>query len=280
MRFELEASGPYSLAESARFAAHFSPTGHSIRGEREELELAFYPDGASEPAHLHVSQEGDRVVAEGDGDAAARDQLARILGLDVDATEWPEIGRRDPVVHGLQLRWPGFRPIAFPTAFEAGAWFVISQRTQFSQALRVKERLAEKLGADFGAVTAFPSPAAMVDLGPFPGLPKVKCERLSALARAAADGVLDGDRLRQLGPEDALEELKRLPGVGDFTAQGIVIRGANEPDWAALAEPRLAVAVERAYSLMAPPSPDEITEIAERWRPFRSWVTVMLRRTV
>ena len=280
MTFELEALGPYSLAESARFAGGFSPTADSIRGEREEIEIAFVPDGEEEPAHLHVRQDGDRVIAEGDGGAAARDQLARILGLDVDATAWPEVGRRDAVVHGLQLRWPGFRPVSFPTAFEAGAWFLISQRMQFSQALRLKEKIAEKLGTGFGAVTAFPAPSAMVDFGPFPGLPKVKCDRLAALARAATDGVLDGDRLRQLGPEEALAGLKGLPGVGDFTAQGIVIRGANEPDWAALAEPRLAVAVERAYSLTAPPSPEQISEIADGWRPFRSWVTVMLRRTV
>jgi DNA-3-methyladenine glycosylase II len=280
--FELEARGPFSLAESARFAGGFSPTAHSIDGEREELDIAFVPDGAERAVHVHVREGGDGVVAECEGEpgAAARDQLARILGLDVDATEFADIGRRDPVVHGLQLRWPGFRPISFPSPFEAGAWFLISQRTRFSHALAVKERLAGEYGTDFGVVKAFPAPALVADLPPVEGLPEVKRDRLRALARAATEGLLHGEHLRALGPQTAIDELKRLPGVGDFTAQGIVVRGAGDPDWAPLAEPRLALAVERAYSLVAPPSPEQIAEIAERWRPYRSWVSVMLRRTV
>jgi DNA-3-methyladenine glycosylase II len=272
--FELEARGPFSLAESARFAGGFSPTAHSIDGEREELDIAFVPDGAERAVHVHVREGGDGVVAECEGEpgAAARDQLARILGLDVDATEFADIGRRDPVVHGLQLRWPGFRPISFPSPFEAGMWFLISQRTQFRHALAIKERLARELGDEVDGLHAFPAPQAIADLAPVPGVSQVKLERGRALARAALDGLLHGERLRSLGPEAAIEELKDITGVGPFTAQGIVVRGANEPDWLPSAEPRLGKAIEQAYGAGAPDT--------AAWRPYRSWVAVMLRRTL
>jgi DNA-3-methyladenine glycosylase II len=282
--FTLEARGPFSLAESARFAAGFSPTSHSIRPHGDgELEIAFVPDGEERAVLLHVREDGDGVTAHAAGGApgtAARHQLARILALDVDATGFPDVGGRDPVVGTLQERWPGFRPLGFPSPFEAGAWFLISQRTQFSHALKLKERLAGELGEHLGDLHAFPAPAALVGLGPVRGLPEVKRERIAALAAAAVEGKLHGEHLRALGPEAAIDELKRLPGVGDFTAQAIVVRGAGDPDWAPLAEPRLAVAVERAYSLTRPPSPEQIAEIADAWRPFRSWVSVLLRRTV
>jgi DNA-3-methyladenine glycosylase II len=64
------------------------------------------------------------VVGEVFGDAdpeAVRDQVARILSLDVDGSGFPAVGRRDPVVGGLQARWPGLRPVGFFSPYEAAA---------------------------------------------------------------------------------------------------------------------------------------------------------------
>ena len=80
-----------------------------------------------------------------------------------------------------------------------------------------------------------------------------------------------------MGGEAAVEELQRLPGVGPFTAQGIVVRGAGEPDYLATAEPRLARAAALAYGLDAPLAPEELARRGEAWRPYRSWVSVLLR---
>jgi DNA-3-methyladenine glycosylase II len=259
----------YSLAESARFAAGFSPTSHSMRPDGDELRIAFVPDGEPRAVAVRVRQDGDRVVIEG----GAEEQVRRILGLDVDGSGFAAVGERDPVVRRLQQRWPGFRPISFPSPFEAGMWFLISQRTQFRHALAIKERLARQLGDEKDGLCAFPAPQAIADLQPVPGVSQVKLERGRALARAALDGLLHGERLRALGPEAAIEELKQIPGVGPFTAQGIVVRGANEPDWLPDAEPRLGKAIERAYGGGVVPDP-------ELWRPYRSWVAVMLRRTL
>jgi DNA-3-methyladenine glycosylase II len=255
----------FSLAESARFAGGFSPTTHSMRAEDGELRIAFVPDGEEHAVLARVSEDGIEVPAH------ARAQVERVLGLDVDGTGFAAVGERDPVVADLQRRWPGFRPVSFPSPFEAGMWFLISQRTPFRHALAIKERLAQTLGEQAGGLQAFPSPRAIADLEPVPGVSQVKLERGRALARAAFEGRLHGERLRAVGPEAAIEDLKRIPGVGPFTSQGIVVRGANEPDWLPTAEPRLAKAIERLY-----PSPPD----TDAWRPYRSWVAVMLRRTL
>jgi 3-methyladenine DNA glycosylase/8-oxoguanine DNA glycosylase len=36
------------------------------------------------------------------------------------------------------------------------------------------------------------------------------------------------------------------------------------------------VAVQKAYSLAQPPGREELQRIAESWRPFRTWTTVLL----
>ena len=79
------------------------------------------------------------------------------------------------------------------------------------------------------------------------------------------------------GAGTALKELKTLPGIGDFSAGLILLRGAGDPDAVAYHEPRLALAVADAYGLPGPATTPQLTEISENWRPYRTWVTLLLR---
>jgi DNA-3-methyladenine glycosylase II len=56
------------------------------------------------------------------------------------------------------------------------------------------------------------------------------------VALAALEGQLDTARLRGLPRETALKDLKTLPGIGDFSAGLILLRGAGDPDVLALHE--------------------------------------------
>ena len=69
----------------------------------------------------------------------------------------------------------------------------------------------------------------------------------------------------------------RLPGIGDFSAGLTLLRGANAPDAVPTAEPRLARAVALAYRLPGPATPEQVRTISENWRPYRTWVTLLLR---
>jgi len=236
-----------------------------------------------------VSQAGDEVnaaivsPAEPDAGLAAevRSQVERILALDVDGTGFPAVGERDPVAGELQRRYPGLRPVGFWSPYEAAAWTIIGHRIRVTQAAAIKARMAERLGEpvsfDGRVVHAFPSPQRLAGLDTFPGLAGRKPEWLRSLARAALDGQLDAARLRAMPPADALADLKKLPGIGDFSAELTLLRGANAPDAVPVAEPRLARAVALAYRLPGPATPEQIRTISENWRPYRTWVTLLLR---
>jgi len=281
--FELRPRGPYALAASVRFLEGFAPAAYES-ATPGHLHMAFVADGGAAVAGVCVRAEGGGVVGEIVGDAdpgVVRAQGARILSLDVDGSGFPAVGARDPVIGRLQARYPGLRPVLFYSPYEAAAWALIGQRIRIAQAARIKARMAEELGP---AVTvhgerlhAFPGPARLADLDAFPGLTMQKVERLRALGVAAADGALDAARLRALPSEDALARLKELPGIGDFSAQLILLRGAGEPDYLPTAEPRLGRAVARAYGLDHPPSATDLTTLAAAWRPYRTWATVLLR---
>jgi DNA-3-methyladenine glycosylase II len=89
--------------------------------------------------------------------------------------------------------------------------------------------------------------------------------------------LLDAARLRSLQTDEALTRLQELPGIGDFSAQLILVRGAGEPDLLPSKEPRLARAAALAYGLDSPPSQAELEELATAWAPYRSWVSFLLR---
>ena len=76
----------------------------------------------------------------------ALDQLERILSLDIDGRGYEAVGDRDPVIGGLQARYPGLRPVLFHSAYEAAAWTIIGARIAIRQAARVKAAMAEALG--------------------------------------------------------------------------------------------------------------------------------------
>jgi DNA-3-methyladenine glycosylase II len=281
--FELVPEGPFSLAAAKGFLEGFAPAGHRP-AEDGHLHLAFVPDGEEAAGGVCLRQPDGVVVGEVFGGAdpeAVRDQVARILSLDVDGRGFPEVGRRDPVVGELQRRWPGLRPVGFCSPYEAAAWALIGHRIQMVQAARIKERMAVRLGQVVDVHGdrrhAFPSPARLAALEEFPGLYWRKVENLRALGEAAAVGLLDGARLRELPRDQALAELKRLPGIGDFSAELVLLRGAADPDHLPVHEPRLCRGAAIAYGLEEPPDRAWLEERSEAWRPYRTWVVLLLR---
>lgn len=218
-------------------------------------------------------------VPESAAERAAR-QVRRILSLDVDGRGFPALGRVDPVVAARQARFPGLRPVLFPSPYEAACWAIIGNGIAMAQAARIKQRIAERHGAPVEVagrrLVSFPEPEVLLGLGPEPGLPAGKIERLRSVARAARDGLLDAESLRALEPEQAMARLQRLPGIGPFSAQLILIRGAGRPDVFPLDEPRVLNAMRAAYGCPEA-TPAALARIAEGWRPYRSWVVLLLR---
>jgi DNA-3-methyladenine glycosylase II len=280
--------GLFSLASSIRFLEGFTPAAYTSPGDAV-LELAFAVEGSWETVGVRVRQDGADVTAEVVSPESPRAELMtsvqaqveRILSLDVDGSGFPAVGERDPVVAGLQQRYPGLRPVGFWSPYEAAAWTIIGHRIRVGQAAAIKARMARELGEPVALgdrmVHAFPAPARLASLDSFPGLAGRKPEWLRSLAMATLDGQLDAARLRGLPRETALKELKKLPGIGDFSAELILLRGAGDPDAVAYHEPRLALAVADAYGLPGPATPEQLAEISENWRPYRTWVTLLLR---
>jgi DNA-3-methyladenine glycosylase II len=222
-----------------------------------------------------------RVYGTAETDAAQR-QTARVLSLDVDGRGFAEVGRRDGVAAELQQRHPGLRPVCFYSAYEAASWAILSQRIQMRQAATLKARLSEAFGELVSIhgdpMRAFPGPQVLASLHEFGGLFGNKVAHLRSIANAALAGDLNADYLRSLPDADALAALQALPGIGPFSAQLILLRGAAHPDFLSFVEPRFRSAVTRAYGLAHEATDGDLRRISEAWRPYRTWMTFLLRQ--
>ena len=119
MSFTLEATGPFSLASSARFWAGFPPADRPDAADGPGLRLAFLLDSLDGVAGVALRERDGVIVAEG-SDAAVRAQVERILSLDHDGSGYAAVGERDPVVGGLMRGVPGAAAGALPDAVRGG----------------------------------------------------------------------------------------------------------------------------------------------------------------
>jgi len=266
---EFEVLGPWSLQTSRRFWEGFTPAALAGEPIAAGLRTVFCAEGDWRRAEAEVTQAGDtaHVVLTGDGDLdAAAGQTCRFLALDVDGDGWPQVGRRDPVIGDAQARLPGLRPCGFHSPYEAAAWAVLAQRLRIVQAAGLRAELI----ARYGEGGAFPPPhtLARADLD----LPGRKSEYLRAVAGAALDGLLDGAALRAVDPDEAVQRVQQVKGLGPFAAELVVVRGANAPDALPCHERRLDAEIAERYG-----PGRTLAEVSQAWRPYRTWAAVHLR---
>ena len=284
----IEPRGPFDLATARDFAGGFASGIGSRAATDGSILMAFPVEGWAASAVVQVRQDANGTIhgeVFGDGDLETIErQASRSLSLDHDGTGWPGVGRRDPIVGRLQWRFGFLRPVCFFSAYEAATSFVIGQRISMVQTRRVKERLAEQAGdaldleldGEHRTLHAFPRPQQLLTITEIPGVAAVKVERLHGLARAALDGRLATERLRGLPEDEALAELRQLPGIGEWTASGVLTRGCGVADTLPLGDRISREAVRHFHGLEEPPDNDAWLAIAEAWRPYRMWTTVLL----
>lgn len=284
---EIVPRGPFSLEAAASFG--FGPTEGATPAWDGTMRLAFPVDGGRGHAGAVLRQRApDGPVAvelelrDGAESDAALAQVARMLSLDHDGRAFERLGASDRVLGALQRAHPGQRPVLFGSPYEAAAWSVISARRPAAQGARVRAQLGSDLGATFDldgvAYPAFPQPERLLELAAVPGLGDAKVQRLHGVARAALAGELDVARLQALGPEAAYEDVQRLAGIGPFYAGLIVLRASGFADaLMSVPEPKGAAFAARYYGLPEPLTAEAFAELAQRWRPFRTWAAVLIR---
>jgi len=105
------------------------------------------------------------------------------------------------------------------------------------------------------------------------GLSRQKAEYVRDLAQHFVDGRIPTRRLASMDDEAVVEALVNVKGIGRWTAEMFLIFTLNRPDVLPVDDLGLREGVREVYGLPERPGAKALTEIGERWRPYRTVAT-------
>lgn len=152
----------------------------------------------------------------------------------------------------------------FQPDFEALARIVVGQQLSIASAGAIWRRV-EALGPLTAKAMLLHTPERLAAAG----LSAAKVKTLRAVSNAVVDEGLDFLGLAQLGDDAVRDRLVQIHGVGPWTADIFVMFAIGRADAWAPGDLALQIAAGRIFGLEAKPTAAELTEIAERWRPWR-----------
>ena len=140
---------------------------------------------------------------------------------------------------------------------------------------RIRALVPDKEAPDAEGVLALPD-QALRDAG----LSWSKVSYVKDLAGRVASGQLDLAHISQMDDEEAIKALVAVKGIGRWTAEMFLIFSLARPDVLAVDDYGLQAAMKRLYNLPTLPKPSAMREKAEPWRPYRSYASLYLWRSL
>ena len=197
---------------------------------------------------------------------------------DPEAREF--LRKADPVMARLIDARPDFHPRAWMDelppldAFGTLVFQVIGQQLSVRATRTILSRLEQRFGG------RLPSPAELLAADPQvlrdSGMSARKGATLRAIAERFVDGRLSDQALARMSDDEVKAVLIEVPGIGPWTAHGFLLVGLDRPDVFLPGDVALRRAVKRAYGFDQVPTEQEMDQLADRWRPYRSLAVAYL----
>ena len=187
-----------------------------------------------------------------------------------------ELAQGDPVMRPLIQAYADASLISRDEPFMTLARSIVGQQISVKAADSVWTRLT--------AILSDLTPLAVLSHTPEQlrrcGLSARKAEYLADLAAHFESGRIDTRRWSSSSDDEIIAELTAVRGIGIWTAEMFLIFNQLRPDVLPLDDVGLQKAVARHYLAGERPDRRKLTEIGERWRPWRSVATWYLWRSL
>jgi len=208
-------------------------------------------------------------------------RIRRVFDLAADPVAIATHLGRDPRLAPFVAAKPGLRVPGAWDGFELAVRAILGQQITVPAARNLAgvlvqhygEKIDDSVAAQLGLTHVFPTPRQLAarDLAAL-RMPRARRSAISSLAATAlADPLIFGAR-KSL--EDAIAQLRALPGIGEWTAQYIAMRELREPDAFPAADIGLLRAMRGEDG--ARPTPSQLLARAEQWRPWRAYAAIHL----
>ena len=183
-----------------------------------------------------------------------------------------ELSSRDPALGAVIARvgGTGIPPNTRVTAFEALSHSIVYQQLSGKAAATIFGRLRALFPGP-----AFPEPEAVIATPHrrlrSAGLSEAKARAIRDLAQHATIGTIPSvEHLRAMPPEEVVERLTVVRGVGRWTVEMLLLFRLGHPDVLPAHDLGIRKGLARISKRKELPEPAAVTRRGERWRPYRS----------
>jgi len=206
---------------------------------------------------------------------AAVARCRRLFDLDADPQAVVTALGDDPLIGPLVRARPGLRVPGHVDGAELAVRAVLGQQISVARASALAARLVADYGEPVessvpGVDRLFPSAQRLAEVDPSTlPMPRSRGRALVHLCEAVASGdiALDGSADRA----DVRAALLAVPGIGPWTAGYIAMRALGDTDVMLATDVGVRHACERLGI-----DPSDVDEIAQRWRPWRSYALMQM----
>lgn len=284
---------PFDFAQSLKFLGFFPPMQNeqglapltltkALRIKGQTIAFQLTSIGTIDEPQLAYTLLSEQPIAT-DIQLAMLDRITFFLGLEDDLRPFYAAGRKDTVFAPVLEQLYGYHQVKFTTPFENACWAVISQRNPMANAIKVKHLLTETFGnsitVDGTIYRAFPEPAQLVAADEDKLMNVIRHARRTEYVRsvAAAFDSVDEQFLRTAPYEEVETWLQSIKGIGEWSANFVLLRGLGRMDRTPVTEKKMFEVVSRLYNAGQAVSAEDVRRIAEPYGPYQGYWAHYLR---
>jgi DNA-3-methyladenine glycosylase II len=184
-----------------------------------------------------------------------RSTLQSMFEPTFDFDRFYAIAKRDATMRTIAGKLRGLRPIRPPTIFESVIIAITEQQISLYAAIAIRSRLVQRYGdtvaRDARVFYAFPTPESLTKAKPAGlrkvGLSATKARCIGEFSKKIAKNEFNLDRLTRLDDSEAVAELTKFRGIGQWTAEYTLVRGMGRVNSLPADDLGIRRAVSQAY---------------------------------
>lgn len=185
-----------------------------------------------------------------------------------------ELSKKDSKLSKVIAQFDEFELISRGDLFYTLIRSIVGQQISVKAAATVWARLSEKVGK------MSPVNILSIDFEELRscGLSQRKTEYIIGIAESWSD--YENCEWEKMNDEDLIEKLIQLRGVGRWTAEMILISSLLRPDVFPIGDLGMIRGIEKIYNLGKEMKKEELYEVSEKWKPWRTVACCYMWRAV
>lgn len=208
--------------------------------------------------------------------------------LESDLKPFYKMASEDKLLKELVQKFHGYRIIGQPDLFESLVWAVLGQQINVQFAYTIKQRFVEQFGekliVDNQHHYLFPTAGKVATLTSELLLPlqfsRQKAAYTIGLGEAFASGKVSKEKLKGLPLIEAKEELMKIKGIGNWTANFALMKTFRYPDAFPLEDVAIHNAIKILKKMKQKPTLDQVKRVFKKYKGWEAYATLYLWKSL